>query len=232
MVIFWDVDGTLLTTARAGIHAWEDALREVSGVGASLQGFDTAGHPDHGIAHRLLVEFGGQAHPDERQVAELVRRYEDLLPASLHRRAGHVLPNVRAVLERLAGEPGICSLLLTGNTRRGAEAKLAHYGLLGFFRDGAFSERVAARSTIAQAALERAGAAGCTVRLPQVYVIGDTPHDIQCGSAIGARTLAVATGRHTMDELRAHAPWRVLQQLPDPEEFLLMLAHRKVPADA
>jgi phosphoglycolate phosphatase-like HAD superfamily hydrolase len=222
MLVFWDIDGTLLTTGGAGIFAWEDALLELTGVGVHLGQFDTAGHPDHGIAHRLLAEYVG-VEPESGQVTELVRRYEDRLPRSLHRRRGRVLPNVREVLEGLEREPGARSLLLTGNTDRGARAKLAHYGLLDFFQDGGFSDGHGDRAAIARVALERAGAAGCLVPGGRVYVIGDTPHDVRCGAAIGARTIAVATGRHSVDELAQGAPWRVLPQLPPWEEFLVML---------
>jgi phosphoglycolate phosphatase-like HAD superfamily hydrolase len=231
MVIFWDIDGTLLTTARAGVHAWEEALREIAGTAVSLERFDTAGHPDHGIAWRLLSEYIGRSQASEAEVQALVRAYEDRLPSALHHRRGQVLPNVRAILTRLASEPGACSLLLTGNTRRGAAAKLAHYGLLEFFSDGAYSERHCDRSDIARAALERAIAGGCAVEPARVFVVGDTPHDIRCAHAIGARAIAVATGRHSAAELRASAAWRVVPQLPSPDSFLALLAGREVPAD-
>jgi phosphoglycolate phosphatase len=231
MLVFWDIDGTLLTTARAGIFAWEDAFKEVTGLAVDLERFDTAGHPDHGIGRRLLQEFAGIAEPEGRQVGELVQRYEDLLPQSLHRRTGRVLPNVRGILERLAAEPGACSLLLTGNTERGARAKLSHYGLLHFFRGGGFSSGDGDRAAIARTALQRAEASGCAVQPDRVYVVGDTPHDVRCGSAIGARTIAVATGRHSVAELAAAAPWRTLAQLPDPRDFLSILREAEVPAD-
>lgn len=231
MLVFWDIDGTLLTTGRAGIFAWEDAFKEITGIGINLDQFDTAGHPDHGIGRRLLQEFAGIVEPEEGQVADLVRRYEDLLPQSLHRRTGQVLPNVRGILERLAAEPAACSLLLTGNTERGARAKLSHYGLLHFFRGGGFSSRNGDRAAIARTALERAKASGCAGRPDRVFVVGDTPHDVRCGAAIGARTIAVATGHHTVAELAAAAPWRTLARLPEPKDFLSMLSEAEVPAD-
>jgi phosphoglycolate phosphatase-like HAD superfamily hydrolase len=232
MLVFWDIDGTLLTTGRAGIFAWEDAFKEITGIAVDLDQFDTAGHPDHGIGRMLLQELAGIAEPEERQVFDLVRRYEDLLPQSLHRRTGQVLRNVVGILECLAGEPGAFSFLLTGNTERGARAKLAHYGLLHFFRGGGFSERDGDRAAIARAALHHAKASGCAVHPEdRIYVVGDTPHDVRCGSAIGARTIAVATGRHTVVELSAASPWRTLEQLPKPEDFLSMLREVEISAD-
>jgi phosphoglycolate phosphatase len=229
MLVFWDIDGTLITTGRAGIFAWEDAFAEITGVTVDLADFDTAGHPDHGIARRLLAEFAQLPEPDPQLVSDLVRRYEALLPAALGRRKGQVLPNVREILERLAATPQTCSLLLTGNTERGARAKLTHYRLLEFFRGGGFSERDGDRAAIARAALEHAKATGCVARPGGIYVVGDTPHDVACGSAIGARSIAVATGRHTMGELAAVNPWRTLPELPPANKFLSILNEAQVP---
>lgn len=231
MLIFWDIDGTLLSTGRAGIFAWQDSLREVAEVSADLEEFDTAGLPDHGIACRLLATYAGILNPDSEQVSNLVRGYESRLPAALHRKIGKVLPNVRPILERLAEEAGACSLLLTGNTQRGARAKLAHYGLLEFFQDGGFSERDDDRWVIARTAVERARNAGCSVEADRTYVIGDTPHDVNCGAAIGARTIAVATGQYSTEELSAVSPWRVLPQLPPPPAFMAILTETEVTTD-
>jgi phosphoglycolate phosphatase-like HAD superfamily hydrolase len=57
----------------------------------------------------------------------------------------------------------------------------------------------------------------------QIFVIGDTPHDIEAAGAIKARTIAVATGGYSVDELSAHRPWRVFEQLPRPAEFLELI---------
>jgi phosphoglycolate phosphatase-like HAD superfamily hydrolase len=151
-----------------------------------------------------------------------VRRYESLLPTSLPRRVGHVLPNVREILEQLRGRSDVRSYLLTGNTRGGAKAKLTHYGLIDFFPEGAFAEDTRARATIAERALLLARTAG-HVDERDMFVIGDTPHDIECANAIGVRTIAVATGGYSVDELRAHQPWQLFEALPPPDEFLRLV---------
>lgn len=230
MLIFWDIDGTLLTTAKAGIHAWEEALQVTAGVDADLEQFDTAGHPDFGIARRLLNEFAGGTADPARELA-LVRAYEARLPSALGRRTGRVLPNVRSILERLAGEPGTCSVLLTGNTRAGAAAKLTHYGLDGFFRSGAFSEPGADRAAIARAALNVARQEGCSTSACDAYVIGDTPHDLRCAAAIEARAIGVATGSYSVAELSTLAPWRVWPELPSADRFIAVLRGREELAD-
>jgi phosphoglycolate phosphatase-like HAD superfamily hydrolase len=120
-------------------------------------------------------------------------------------------------------------MLLTGNTRRGAAAKLAHYGLDRFFEGGAFSDAPCEREQIARAAMELAHASGW-VPANGAVVIGDTPHDVRCGRAAGARTLAVATGAYGVEELRGHGAWLVLPELPPPAEFLRLLSEAEVPS--
>ena len=224
--VFWDIDGTLLTTARAGIFALEDAAVEVLGVEVDFAAMRTAGLTDAEIALEVC-----RAHGLEELAGDYLRAYGRLLPERLHRKRGEVLPNVRANLEALHGRDDVASLLLTGNIRAGAEAKLRHYGLWEFFEEhgGAFSVEGSDRPSIARAAQALAGEAYAGER---AYVIGDTPHDVSCGKVIGARTIAVATGpSYSVAELEACDPWLTLEQLPAPAELLTMLELQSSPAD-
>lgn len=221
IVLFWDIDGTLLTTARAGVLAWEASVRELTDRSFDLSIIRTAGLTDYQIALRTLETLGVETTVEN--VGRLLRRYEELLPGSLPRRNGRVLDNVREILEHLrTHRPDVRSYLLTGNTRAGAAAKLGYYGLSEFFSDGAFAEDTGARSTIAARALELARDAG-PVGDETIFVVGDTPHDIECAKAIGGKTIAVATGGYSLEELRLHLPWRLFATLPPPAEFVRLL---------
>lgn len=223
-VLFWDIDGTLLTTARAGIFAWEDAVRDVAGRVMSLQGLETAGMTDVEIARRILENAGLESRSEA--VSLLIRRYEDLLPSRLPLRQGRVLPGVRELLEHLRPRPDVHSMLLTGNTAAAARAKLSYYGLAPYFSRGAFADDGEDRVAIARRAAEMAHDPHARGGPPRLFVIGDTPHDIRCGEAIGALTIAVATGPYTVDELAACRPWWVVDRLPDPPAFLDRLLGR------
>jgi phosphoglycolate phosphatase-like HAD superfamily hydrolase len=219
-VLFWDIDGTLLTTGKAGVPAWEAAVREITGCEFRLSSIRIPGLTDYQIAVRTFALLGIAA--DAEMLARLVRRYEELLPSALPLRHGSVLPNVREILEYLSRRSDVRSYLLTGNTRGGARAKLTHYDLLRYFPDGAFAEDTRERSTIAARALRLARTAG-PVADDRVYVIGDTPHDIDCANAIRAKTIAVGTGGYTLEELAACGPWRVFAELPPPDEFARLI---------
>ena len=219
-ILFWDIDGTLLTTAKAGVPAWEAAVKEVTGRDFELSSIRVPGLTDFQIAVRTfeLLEF----EADDATLRRMVRRYEEMLPLTLPSRQGRVLPHVREILERVQARPDIRSYLLTGNTRGGARAKLSHYGLFHFFPDGAFAEDSGSRSSIALRARDLVRATG-PVSGDELFVIGDTPHDIECANAIDARTIAVATGGYTLEELRVHAPWAAVAELPSPEAFMQLI---------
>ncbi len=215
IALFWDIDGTLLTTARAGVFSLEDALAEVSGVRADLNGMATAGMTDYSIAEAALAQVGHAT--DEDVVQRFLEVHGRQLPDYLHRREGNVMPGVREILADLDGRDDVANLLLTGNTEAGAAAKLAHYGLDSFFRlGGAFSVGPGERAEIARRALPFANGA-------DAFVIGDTPADIAGGVAIEAKTIAVATGSYSIADLAEHEPWLLLERLPEPERFRELL---------
>lgn len=217
-VLFWDIDGTLLSTARAGLFALEDATSEAAGRRVSLQHMKTSGLTDHQIGRMILEEL--ELDASEEAVDRLIRRYTALLPDALPRREGRVFPNVREILAHVRRErPDVRSMLLTGNAAEGARAKLSYYGLLEFFVDGAYSCDCGERSEIAVRAAATATASG-PVPAERMFVIGDTPHDVTCSRAIGARTVGVATGDYTEAQLRDAGAWLTFPELPAPEVFL------------
>jgi len=220
IVLFWDIDGTLLTTARGGVFALEDACRDVTGHTLDLQTIKSDGLTDHQLAVKILEQAG--VVPATDLIERFLRRYETHLPTRLPLRKGWVLEGVREILAHLrAHRPDVHSMLLTGNTAAGAQAKLTHYGIEEFFEGGAFSQDTGARAAIAERAVAevRARFPDSTIEPDQVFVVGDTPHDIAGARAIGARTIAVASGVFTKCDLKARGAWAVFEHLPAPAAF-------------
>lgn len=223
-ILFWDIDGTLLKTARAGLYAFQQASADILKAEFDFERIVTAGMTDYYIAGQIIkLITGRQGLPADIRL--LVEHYEELLPSELEKRRGGLLPRVYEVLNYFHQQPGYRSLLLTGNTYKGAAAKLTSYGIQHFFdfEASAFGDNCLKRTSIASLAWQKARQKFPAVKTVDGYVIGDTPNDIKCGDAIGVRTIAVATGNHPADELSAHKPWLLLNCLPAPAEFKRLL---------
>ena len=215
-LILWDIDSTLVNTMSAGQHALIRATRERFGSD-DLAGVEIAGRTDRAIAHQILTKFG--APVTDENVDSFLDRYVALLPEELPKRKGRVLPGIRELVEDLAKQPDKTQGLLTGNLQRGAQLKLAHYDLWQFFPFGAFADDHHDRNALGPCALGRAMVhAGYEFPPEQVDVVGDTGHDIACGKAFGARTIAVATGSWPRERLAEHKPDFLFDDLANVDE--------------
>src|SRR5947209_19082350 len=211
-LILWDIDSTLVNTGAAGQHALVRATIEWFGGEGDLTGVEIAGRTDRAIAHQILQKYGKPVR--DENVNSFLDRYVALLPEELPRRNGRVLPGVRELLEYLSRQPSTTLGLLTGNLERGAKLKLDYYNLWHFFPFGAFADDHHDRNALGPCAVNRAVAhAGCDFLPEQVDVVGDTGHDIACGKAFGARTIAVATGSWSREGLAECEPDFVFDDL-------------------
>jgi phosphoglycolate phosphatase len=189
-------------------------LEKQFGISDDLHGIEVAGKTDPGIVHQILLK---QNIPvNEETTATFLNLYVKFLARELPQRDGRILPGVRELLHRLQARPQNVLGLLTGNVKRGAKLKLAHYGLWGFFQFGAFADDHHDRNELGRFAQARAREKhAIDFAATQMDVIGDTPHDIACGKAIGARTIAVATGSFTRAQLAEHQPDRILDNFSE-----------------
>ena len=213
-LLLWDIDGTLIASGGAGMRALTVGLRNVFGVDGSLEDIDFAGRTDRWIMREVFRKFSLAV--TEENFSRFFDGYVAALPAELANPNARVLPGVREILRALAGRRDVAQGLLTGNMRRGAQAKLAHHGLWEHFPFGAFADDSEHRNELGPHAVRRAlEHHGVRFDGKNVWVIGDTPHDIACGNAIGASTLAVATGGSSVEQLQSYAPTAVLPDLSD-----------------
>jgi phosphoglycolate phosphatase len=213
-VILWDIDGTLIRSGGAGKDAMEGALREVFAL-TDIQGeVPYSGRTDCAIARDLLRIHGIDPTPENQRT--LQQAYLARLPESLRTRGGHVLPGVPELLRELQQCQNTVLGLLTGNIRTGARTKLGHFGLWDYFTCGGFGDDYFDRDDVARMALREVCLhTGRDVDPTEIWVIGDTPHDVTCARAIGAKAIAVATGWHPVDELTACGPDHCFADLSD-----------------
>ena len=221
-LLLWDIDATLISTARAGLIALQRMVARRFGVDDDLSDVEIAGRTDARIARSILEKYGVETTP--ANVTGFQDEYLAGLAELLPQLEGCVLPGVAEILERMHGRDDRVLGLLTGNLRRGAELKLRRYGLWDYFEIGAFADDHHDRNELGPFARTRACERHRFDFPPSaIDVIGDTPHDIACGKAFGARTIAVATGSSSYDELAAHRPDFVFEDLSDVDAVVARL---------
>jgi phosphoglycolate phosphatase-like HAD superfamily hydrolase len=222
-VVLFDIDGTLISSGGAGRAALELGLAEEHGRGPLSRELVLSGRTDPAILSDVLRLAGLPDTPEGRErlraaylrhlPGRMAAHTRDEPPSSPYH--ARVLPGVVELLERLRARE-VALGLLTGNVRAGARIKLGHFGLFERFAFGGFGDRHHDRDDVAREALAEARR-HCPgpVRAERVWVVGDTPLDVRCARAIGARAVAVVTGWHGHDELAASGPDLLLDDLAD-----------------
>ena len=213
--LFWDIDGTLIWSGGAGERAFEHATREVYGIETSLTKIDYSGRTDRLIA-RLIADYH-EIEEHQRKDTDILAAYLKQLSVEMNSGTAFELKGVRQLLGLAHADDSVEQGLLTGNLIEGAETKLRHFDFWKYFHFGGFADHSHERDQIAEHALELALKKDYAESAELSWVIGDTPHDVSCGRHIGARTLAVTTGKHTVDELRLSKPDIALESLEDVE---------------
>jgi phosphoglycolate phosphatase len=209
-LILFDIDGTLIRTHGAGVKAFARAFASEFGIPNGTERIQFAGRTDRSLVREMFLNHG--LAPSSENCRRFFESYVFWLDRLMARCNGEVCPGVRKFIRGWESRPQPPSLgLLTGNIRLGAEIKLRYFDLWRVFRLGGFADDHEDRDQIAVAALARARRAlGADLCGEHVLVVGDTPHDIRCGRAIGAKVLAVATGGATREQLQEHQPdWLV-----------------------
>jgi phosphoglycolate phosphatase len=221
-LILWDIDGTLIVSGRAGIFALSRAFQKLHGREPDFAKIEVSGRTDKWIAGQVLEQQGLPATTEN--IHAFLEAYLEALPEELASRQGRVLPGICELLETFHHRTDIAQGLLTGNLQQGARIKLEHYKVWHYFEFGAFGNDSPLRNELGPHALRRAREKHSVEFAPaDTFVIGDTPHDIECGQAIGAKTIGVATGRFSVAELQAHRPTAVFADFADPAAFLRVI---------
>ena len=205
-LVLFDIDGTLVHTGGAGIKAFARVFATEFGAQDGIERMKFAGRTDVSLVREFFGLHGIPA--TSANFERFFDRYVYWLDHILGHSHSAECPGMRDFIADLQAlpEPPLLGLL-TGNIRLGAEIKLRHFGLWDCFVTGGFADDDENRDHIAMAAKQRGGRVlGRELRGEEIVVIGDTPLDIRCGRAIGARVLAVATGGARYEDLAAHQP--------------------------
>jgi phosphoglycolate phosphatase len=203
------------------------AFEEVFGVPDAFRGIHMAGRTDAWIVGDAAAAHGIPS--DSPDLARFRDVYLRTLVSELDKPDARkrIMPGVRELLDALAARDDVYLALLTGNYEAGARIKLEYFDLWHYFPCGAFGDDAPRRNGLVSKAVTRVAEYGGPVfRNADAVVIGDTPLDVACAAFCGARSVAVATGSHTVDQLRAAGADVVFENLSDTDDVLAALTFR------
>ena len=223
-LVLFDIDGTLLTSMRAGRQALHAAFAEEYD---DLDFFETVRF-DGKTDLQIIAELHGAAGFPERVTSErstlILDRYLSHLEVAVADRADRVrpCPGVPELLNALQNQSGVVTGLPTGNVVSGARVKLGAAGIaFDRFRVGAYGSDSAHRPDLPPIAAERAKELfGRVPHGEEVVIIGDTPADVACGAGICARAVAVATGSYSVTDLEATGAYATFATLANTDAVL------------
>lgn len=225
VLLLFDVDATLIRTHGAGMRAMSRAFLEEMGWDDIFSTITPAGMMDPAIAEALSQhhrKVSITAEEKDRVFKKYLLYLEDDCQASADVEA---LPGIRSFLESAMQHSDILLGLGTGNLEEGAKIKLRHVGIDHFFNFGGYGTDGHVRADLLATAVKRAEARlGTSLASDQVVVIGDTEHDVLAGKAIGAHTIAVATGPYSEQELAKYQPDLTLPDFSDHAPVWTMIA--------
>jgi len=219
-LLLFDIDGTLLQTNGAGTRAANRAFEKIYGIKNAMNQIDAAGKTDPIILKEIFMnELNRDLFHEEAK--ELYKLYIPFLEEETGKSETTVMPGIPELLENLSPRKDMVLGVATGNIEEGAWIKLRSAGLDNHFKLGGFGSDSHSREHLILKALDRAkNHTAHPVEFEKIFVIGDTPYDINHGRAAGAITVGVATGSYSRAQLEEHNPDHIFDDLNNLEMVL------------
>jgi phosphoglycolate phosphatase len=214
IVVLFDIDETLVHTGGSGGRSWKMAFDDLYGIPADIGAHTSAGETDPQVAR---ATFKGVLHrePTTDELSHLYSRYlmhlaDDIVVSEQYR----VLPGAEQTLIRL-GEVGVILGIVSGAMEGAARTKLVPANLNRYFLFGSYGSDSPDRAELTTIAVEKAARLHDELTPAQVFVIGDTPHDLDAAHAAGAVAVGVASGKFSVDQLTQAGADHVLASLEE-----------------
>jgi len=204
-LLLFDVDQTLINSGGAGLRALDRACQKLFAIEKATDGINPQGKTDPAIAREILRVRLGTNSAVNSQIDSILDAYVFFLKEEVQTSPTFgVLPGIAALLEDMMTRKDVLLGLATGNIEIGARIKLDRGHLNGHFSFGGFGSDSEDRTTLVQAAANKAADKnGASIAPSDTFVIGDTPLDIDAGMRAGFKTVGVATGSYSVDQLLA-----------------------------
>jgi len=215
VVVLFDIDETLIHSGGAGARSWKAAFDKLYGIPADIGAHSSAGETDPQVARETFRGVLGR-DPSDDELDRLYGEYLLALSDDIGTAPGYrVLPGAEATVAALGGA-GVLLGLVSGAMEGAARTKLGPANLNRFFIFGAYGSDSPDRAELTKLAIEKAARLHRALAPADVYVVGDTPRDIDAARSAGAVSVGVATGHYSVAELQAAGGDHVLGSLEEP----------------
>jgi len=224
-VLLFDIDGTLLLSGGAGGRSLERAIKKITGRDGGMNDVLPDGKTDYLIIEEAFRVNFPALGLGPKEIEATLELYLDFLEDEVADSKGfRLMPGVPEILDACRDEDRILLGLATGNLEEGAEIKMERAGLWHYFSFGGFGSDAIQRTDMVRVAVRRANeTVGAAVPAEQIFVIGDTPHDILCAHEAGVRAIGVGASRFSCEELAHHKPDFLLEDLTSPKALFKCL---------
>ncbi len=223
-LVLFDIDGTLILSGGAGMRAMNQAFEDLFDVVDALDGISLSGRTDAMIIQDAMRKARVSDEPDMMDYFK--NRYFELLPAEMDQPGTQkgVMPGINELLPELAQRPHVQLGLLTGNWETSGRIKIGYFKLNDYFPFGAFADDSSDRNALVPIAIERFNMhSGKAVTPKQVFVVGDTPKDIECTKPHGVVSVAVGAAHYDSTQLAEYDPDVLFDDLSDVDAVLSVL---------
>ncbi len=213
-LVLFDIDGTLLTVNSINRRILMDALRDVYGTEGSAGTHNFAGKMDSVIIYEVLQNTGLSDAVIAEKFDKAKKTYIEMFRMHARHTDIILMEGIRELLDKLSASSELMLGLLTGNFEGSGRHKLLLPDINHYFSFGAFADDAASRNELPQVAVDKAyQLTGEKFSEQNIIIIGDTEHDIACARVVNAKSIAVATGTYSSEELKKHNPHILYENL-------------------
>ena len=222
-LLLFDIDQTLVNTGGAGLRALDRACQKLFRIDHAMEGVSPHGKTDPAIVREILRVRLGSSTPSDGEIKSVLEAYVTYLEDEVRLSPAYrVLPGIIPLLNDLVARKDAVLGLATGNIENGGRIKLRRGDLNRYFDFGGFGSDSEDRTELVRRAAQKAADRNGAAFAPEnIFVIGDTPLDVDAGMRAGFKTVGVATGSYSVEKLLAAGATLAVPDLEQGRDYFL-----------
>ena len=221
-LVLFDIDGTLVKGFKGHGRAFSEGFKKVYGVDATVDTIGVQGMTEQQVIIEVLKQHGLNEEEIKSKIEECMRVMIDYFKKIVATDEIILLDGVQELLRQLK-DRDILMGLVTGNLKPIGKGKLGKVNIDYYFKIGGFGNDDVDRANLARLAIERAKKYYGFQFNNNVFLFGDAPQDMKAGKEVGVKTIGVATGVYSKEQLEDAGADFTLKNLKNTEKILKII---------